>query len=80
MKSSALNFDIVLREEPEGGFTVWVPDLPGCITYGKDLKDAKEMAVDAIQCYLGSLRKHKKLFKREESFVTSVQVPMSNYA
>lgn len=31
----------------ENGFTVTVPDLKGCVTEGKDLSEAIEMAVDA---------------------------------
>jgi predicted RNase H-like HicB family nuclease len=53
-----LSYRILLRPEPEGGYTVIVPSLPGCITYGKNLKEAREMAVDAIKVYLDSLRKH----------------------
>ncbi len=30
-----------------GGYTVEVPDLPGCVTEGKDLEEAFEMATDA---------------------------------
>ena len=33
--------------EREGGYTVEVPDLPGCITEGIDLANAIEMAIDA---------------------------------
>ena len=32
-----------------------VPSLPGCITYGKNLKEAKKMAVDAITLYVETL-------------------------
>lgn len=53
-----LSYRILLRPEPEGGYTVIVPSLPGCITYGKNLKEAREMAIDAIKVYLDSLRKH----------------------
>ena len=38
-----LNYRILLREEPEGGFTVLVPCLEGCITYGETLDEAKKM-------------------------------------
>lgn len=53
-----LSYRIILRPEPEGGYTVTVPVLPGCITYGKTLEEAKKMALDAIKAYLGSLKKH----------------------
>ena len=55
-----LSYKILLRPEPEGGYTVIVPGLPGCITYGKTIAEAKEMAFDAIKIYLHSLRKHKE--------------------
>ncbi len=55
-----LSYRIILRPEPEGGFTVIVPSLPGCITYGKSLEEAKEMALDAIKVYLESMKKHSE--------------------
>jgi antitoxin HicB len=42
----------------EGGFTAIVPVLPGCVTHGRTLDEAKEMAKDAIVGYIESLRKH----------------------
>jgi antitoxin HicB len=36
----------------DGGYTVTVPALPGCITHGDTFDDAFEMARDAIACYL----------------------------
>lgn len=54
---SKLSFRIVLRPEPEGGYTVLVPSLPGCITYGDTVEDAVKMAEDAILAYLGSMKK-----------------------
>ena len=53
-----LVYRILLKPEPEGGYTVIVPSLPGCITYGKTLDEAREMAADAIRAYLASLKKH----------------------
>jgi len=41
-------YRIILTEEPEGGYTVLVPALPGCITYGDNVHHAKEMAKEAI--------------------------------
>jgi len=68
-------YNVILRPEPEGGFTVVVPSLPGCVTYGRNLKEAKKMAVDAIKGYLVSLKKHKELIPTdEESFFTSVDI------
>jgi antitoxin HicB len=50
----------MLRPEPEGGFTAIVPALPGCVTYGPTLIQARKMAADAISGYIESLKKHKE--------------------
>ena len=47
-----------------GGYTVVVPKLPGLVTEGNNLKEAREMAKDAIRCYLGALLKEKILIPK----------------
>ena len=70
-----LRYNILLRPEPEGGFTVFVPALPGCITYGRNLSDAQKMAKDAVSGYLASLRKHGEPIPSDsESFMTSIEI------
>lgn len=39
------------------GYQVTVPLLPGIVTYGRDEKEALEMARDAIRCHIDGLRK-----------------------
>ncbi|HUO14808.1 MAG TPA: type II toxin-antitoxin system HicB family antitoxin [Verrucomicrobiae bacterium] len=58
MAKARYRYNVMLRPEPEGGFTVVVPALPGCVTYGRTLNEAQEMAKDAIAGYIASLRKH----------------------
>ena len=53
------HYNVVLRPEPEGGFTAMVPALPGCVTYGRDLNEARRMVKDAISGYVESLKKHE---------------------
>ncbi|MFZ2303479.1 MAG: type II toxin-antitoxin system HicB family antitoxin [Minisyncoccia bacterium] len=73
-KSQELQFNIMFRPEPEGGFTAIVPSLPGCISYGKDLKTAKKEIIDAIRGYIASVKKHKgKVTHDAESFMSSVR-------
>jgi antitoxin HicB len=49
---------ILLSKEPEGGFTVIVPLLPGCITYGADMDEAVANAKEAVELYIESLVAH----------------------
>jgi antitoxin HicB len=50
-------YTCVFDPEPEGGFTVTCPALPGLVTYGATLEEARAMAVEAIEGYLESLQK-----------------------
>lgn len=61
-----LNYRILLRNEPEGGYTVSVPSLPGCITYGNTLDESIAMAKEAIGLYLESLKEHGEEIPTEE--------------
>ena len=61
-----MNYRILLRREPEGGYTVTVPSLPGCVTYGKGVEEAIEMAKEAIELYLESLREHGEEIPTDE--------------
>lgn len=69
------NYKIMLRPEPEGGFTVIVPSLPGCITYGSNLTEAKNMAKEAIELYLESLVAHDESIPNDnETFEYNILV------
>ncbi|MEK6752448.1 MAG: type II toxin-antitoxin system HicB family antitoxin [Chloroflexota bacterium] len=55
---------MIFREEDEGGFTVLVPDLSGCITFGETMEEATEMAKEAIELYFESLQAHGEKQKK----------------
>jgi len=42
----------VLEESDEGGFTVYVPSLPGCISEGDTEEEALANIKEAIELYL----------------------------
>jgi antitoxin HicB len=75
MKKSRAHFHLVLRPEPEGGFTAIVPALPGCVTYGRTLAEARKMAKDAISGYIESLKKHgEPIPNDDDSLVASLDL------
>ncbi len=43
---------VVLEPSDEGGYTVYVPSLPGCISEGENIDDALTNIQDAIELYL----------------------------
>ena len=47
-----MKFKIILEEADEGGYTVTVPALPGCISEGDTVEDAIKNMREAIELYL----------------------------
>ena len=74
-----LNYRILLRREPEGGFTVTAPTLPGCVTFGETLDDAITMAKEAIELYIESLQAHGEEIPTEEN-VLEYTLAVNTYA
>jgi antitoxin HicB len=63
----AANRGAALRKNPgpTTGYQVTVPLLPGLVTYGRTLDEAKEMARDAIECHIEGLRKSGECIPNE---------------
>ncbi|MDV2496640.1 MAG: type II toxin-antitoxin system HicB family antitoxin [bacterium] len=47
-----MKFKVVLEPSEEGGFTVFVPSLPGCISEGETEEEALQNIREAIELYL----------------------------
>ena len=74
MSKAKKQFEAMFIEQEEGGFTVEVPDLPGCISEGDTLEEAQKNIAEAIQLYLETLTERKiplpnrdssKIFRKE---------------
>jgi antitoxin HicB len=63
------SYQINLIPEPEGGYTVLVPLLPGCVSYGTTIKEATANAREAIELHLQNLAAHKEAIPEENKSV-----------
>ena len=48
-------FDIVTVPEPEGGYSVFVPELPSVATHGETIEEARTNVREAIEGYLATM-------------------------
>ncbi|GIV09012.1 MAG: hypothetical protein KatS3mg019_1103 [Fimbriimonadales bacterium] len=56
MEGRATSFKVALEPSEEGGYTVYVPALPGCLSEGDTLEQALQNIRDAIELYLEPLQ------------------------
>ena len=47
-----MKLKIILETSDEGGYTVYVPSLPGCVSEGETEEEALENIKEAIELYL----------------------------
>ncbi|MBI4149134.1 type II toxin-antitoxin system HicB family antitoxin [Candidatus Woesearchaeota archaeon] len=47
-----MEIKVVLEKQKEGGYTVYAPSLPGCISQGETRKEALANIREAIELYL----------------------------
>lgn len=76
-KTKILEYNIVFTPEDEGGYSAYVPDLPGCVSQGDTFEEAKSNIKEAIQLYLES--EDNELFEMtpeetRKQFTTAIQV------
>jgi predicted RNase H-like HicB family nuclease len=70
-----MKINAVLEAQPEGGFTAYIPALPGCISEGETAKEAKKNLLDALEGYLAVANKRSlSLAKAKDSKVFALQV------
>jgi predicted RNase H-like HicB family nuclease len=51
-----MKYKVVLEPQDEGGYTVYVPSLPGCVSQGETTEEAMANIREAIEVYLESLK------------------------
>ena len=52
MKKKILQYDAIFEKEADGGYSVWVPDLPGCTSQGDTIEKAIENIKETAELYL----------------------------
>ena len=54
---SKLTYQGVFEPSEDGGFGVYFPDLPGCVSYGKTLEEAQRNAQEALGLHIYGMEK-----------------------
>lgn len=75
-----LKYTAVFEPAEEGGYLVSVPALPGCLTQGETIKDAREMAKDAIEGYLAVMKEEGLEIPREAGKALISEITVDNPA
>ncbi len=71
-----MNYKVIFEPQEEGGYTVFVPSLPGCISEGDTYEEAMVNIRDAIALYIESLIVDGLPIPKETRIITEIEVPV----
>jgi len=60
-------YKVILEPQEEGGYTVYVPSLPGCVSQGETAEEAVANSKEAIEVYLESRKERGVPLPRSRS-------------
>lgn len=72
-----LNYTVLMTPDETGGYVVTSPALPGLVTEGDTLEEARDMAADAIRGYIESLQKDGEPIPTDNPIVEEVTVEVA---
>lgn len=69
-------FYAIFQEESEGGYSVWVPSLPGCCSQGESFEETLEGIKEAVELYLeeSPRQAHEAIGDTEKQLLVPVQI------
>lgn len=66
-------YTVVIEPADDGSCSVWVPDLPGCVSSGGTREEAVRNIAEAIRGHLETLRAHGEQVPPPRSSATIVR-------
>ena len=72
-----LNYTVLMTPDETGGYVVTCPALPGLVTEGDTLEEAREMTADAIRGYLESLQMDGEPIPTDNPIIEEVTVELT---
>jgi len=79
-KNNALQLDVVYTPDSDGGYTVSVPNLPGCISEGNTIEEAEKNIIEAIELYLEDITDETEIASittEKHSLLSQISIPLN---
>lgn len=68
------NYTTILEHQPDGGYHVFCPTLPGCHSEGETVEEALANIQEAMELYIESLKAHGEPIPVEDLLIKPLEV------
>lgn len=70
----SLRYTTILERQPDGGYHVFCPTLPGCRSEGNTLEEALENIKEAMELYVESLKENGEKVPIEDLIIKPLEI------
>jgi len=67
-------YKIIFEPQEEGGFTVYVPKLPGCVSEGETYNEAFDNIKEALELYLSVQKERNIDFIYDDTHISEIGI------
>jgi predicted RNase H-like HicB family nuclease len=68
-----LTYLAVCEPDGENGFGIYFPDLPGCVSYGSDIEEAKKNAKEALELHIYGMQEDGEILPNPQQCITDTK-------
>ena len=68
-----MEYIVVIERASDGGFSAYLPDLPGCVACGDTVEEATDLIREAVVLHVESLRSHGEAVPAPTAQTTTVR-------
>ena len=65
-------YKIIIEPQKEGGYTAYVPKLPGCVSEGDIYDETMKNIKEAIELYLETLKERNQIIANDDNHISEV--------
>ena len=67
-------YKVIIEPQEEGGFTAYVPKLPGCVSEGETYQETLDNIREALELYLEVLKEREKRIVCDDTHIAELCV------
>ena len=69
-------YKIIIEPQPEGGFTAYVPKLPGCVSEGETYEETMSNIKEALELYLETMKERENRLIEDDIHISELCVAL----
>jgi len=67
-------YKVIIEPQTEGGFTAYIPSLPGCVSEGETYRETMDNIREALELYIDTLKERRQKIIKDNIHISEMCV------